>query len=1068
MSKLKIFRSSAGSGKTYQLASEYIKLALQDPDFKYSHILAVTFTNKATAEMKARIILFLQKIANGKDEVLIKTLSTELNLDKETLQHRASIALTKILHHYSLFSVSTIDSFYQRILRSFARETGLIGNFNIELDAQKVLDEVLDLLMDDLGDNKLLTNWLLQYSFERLEQSKNWDIRNELGKFAREIFSTAFKEHEDEFLSIENISEKFDSVIKELNKIIYGFEKHMAGIGKEAEQYILTKGIDIGDFSGGAKRSTFNIFIKIQNNEFNFTTTNLKCLEDKEKWYAQKSPKKELIREAVDEKLDELLHQAYNYYQKNYPEYLSAKVVLENIYTLGIYHEIFEKLAHYKAENDLFLLADTGNFLKDIIADNEAPFIYEKIGAWYDHFLIDEFQDTSYLQWNNFLPLIKNSLAAQQQCLLVGDAKQSIYRWRGGDWSLILDQVQRDIFEEQLNYQFLTTNWRSAPPIVNYNNAVFEMLPQLLSRYFEEQVTDRLDADFKDKYCNNILELYKNVTQQTATHNEEKAGYVEFQFIENQKTSSEWKEEALEWLKQKIEALLENGFQLSDMVILVRSSREGREIVTYLQQLNARYLKTPNSKYNYKAISDESLLIKDHPAIRFIISSLKTILQPSDTIAVEELKTSLLEIRSNMALSIDPAAEHLNFEKVLASFSSLSNYEISEITEHLIRQFDLHKITGATAYLLTFKEALMEFLQKQTSDLATLLNWWEENKDKLAVKMPESVNAIRVMTIHKSKGLEFPVVLIPFCNWEIDHRASQNNYIWCTSEHKPYDALGVLPVKYSSKLEDTYFSNDYFKEKHLAYIDNLNLTYVAFTRAEEALMMCGAVKKSNKNFRLSKISDTLFMAMNNADFELQTYFSQDTGKFIYGDLPPREPEDQSSEEANTLSEYYSSPWQEKVKIKYEASEVLEEIEDRQNINYGLLVHDVLSKVKYHDDFGQVIDQYKWSGLLNDEDYSNVKDQLDRALSNPEINKLFSKGKLIKTEVPIFTSEGKEIRPDRVIIGESETTVVDFKTGKPEPKHKSQVLQYKKVLEQMGYQNVKAKVVYVLQNQVIEF
>jgi len=1063
MSAIKIFSSSAGSGKTYRLALEYLKLALQDPHFKFRHILAVTFTNKATTEMKNRIIAFLKKVALHEDPGLMATLEAELNIEEQTLKQRATTLLSSILHNYSVFSISTIDAFYQRILRSFARETGLIGSFNLELDHQKVLDEVIDRMLDSLGENKPLTDWLVAYSFDSIKEGKNWDVRRELRRFAREIFTEAFRAHEQEFLEEENLNQALKEILDETSRIKSVYENQMKAYGDEAVRFIEKKGLVPSDF----KRGVFTPFLKFREKDFTFTATLINCLQDKAQWYAKTSKLKSLIVEAVDERLDTLLRDCHTYHQSNFPLYQTAVVVRENLYALGIVNQIHRYMRDYRAEQDIFLLSDTNQFIHDIIGENDVPFIYEKTGSWYDHFLIDEFQDTSSLQWANFRPLIRNSLASGDPCLIVGDAKQSIYRWRGGDWSLIVEGVENDLGHDSLDYHVLDTNWRSMGKLIQFNNEIFKGLPGIFESYFRSLLKEEgIEQD--EHMSRHFKALYQHARQSMADDSLKDMGMVEYKFIDYTQPAAEWKQAALVWLKEAIMELMDSGFNLSDMAILVRSKGEGREVVNFLTRNTGRHGEP------FRVISNESLLIKDHPVIRFVTACFQLILRSHDQVAKEELKTALVDLELENSGNIREALQSNTLEKIVAGLQPLLSLDILEMYEQIIRKYALNDTPGAPAYLMAFKEAMMDYLLHHTSDLASFLTWWSEEAHKIAIQMPQNMDAIQVLTIHKSKGLEFGAVLLPFCNWEIDHSGGQDNFIWCQCYDPPFNKLGVVPVKYSGKLAKSLFSKDYFEEKHLAFIDNLNLAYVAFTRAREVLLACGTVTKSTKKNitgKYSRISDMIYHLMQHQEFEYSDHFDPDEQIFRLGSLPEYRVSENGESKMISIRGYRSGAWQQQIKIKQSSKEMFDDtlIEQQHNISFGILIHEILAQMVTADvdELEGILASYKCSGMINVEDERMLRQQLDRAFSNPEIAGLFDKKWQVKTEATLITQDKSVVRPDRVLFTDSEAIVVDFKSGKKSERDRSQVLGYKSILQEMGYKHVKAKVVYILQNEVVE-
>ncbi|MCK5699530.1 MAG: UvrD-helicase domain-containing protein, partial [Cyclobacteriaceae bacterium] len=465
-----IYRSSAGSGKTYQLAIEFVAMAINNPNL-FNKILAVTFTNKATKEMKERILSFLLLLANKDDAELLNQVKGKTRLSNEEICANAKIVIGKILHQYSQFSISTIDAFFQKIVKSFAKELGLLGNYKVEPDQDKIKLEIIEQIGDELGEDKELTNWLVDFSFTKVDENRSWNIRPQIESLANEVFKESFRPIEKDLQKIDR--KKFKSFLEQVRKIKIEFEKAMKIKAREAIDLMESHGLSVDDFSykSGGPAGYFNRIITKK--EFDPKSRVAAAIDDPEKWYAKSSPKKVEIQQVVEGGLQELTQAIVDHYNEHIQEYTTANEVLKNFYVFGILSQIIKKLKDYRQENDVMLISDVPVFLTEIIANNDAPFIYEKTGTWFQHYLIDEFQDTSGFQWQNFKPLVENGLSQEFKSLLVGDGKQSIYRWRGGDWNLILHQVKEDLRMYNPADKHLNTNWRSARKIIEFNNEVF-------------------------------------------------------------------------------------------------------------------------------------------------------------------------------------------------------------------------------------------------------------------------------------------------------------------------------------------------------------------------------------------------------------------------------------------------------------------------------------------------------------------------------------------------------------------------------------------------------------------
>ena len=475
-----IYRSSAGSGKTRTLAKEYLKLALQSRAGYFRHILGVTFTNKSTQEMKDRILAYLNDFSQGKQNDLSRELQSELKLDTQTFQSHAEEVRALVLHNYSQFSISTIDAFFQRVIRSFTREAGLAGDYRLEVENDPIMEEVVDNLIDEVGSNELLTDWVVKFANQELENERAWDVRTSLLEFSKQIFRDEFKDIEEELSKSTADPEFFKNLLNVLTKQKQLFLSTIKGKANEAVSLIRSNHYEFDDFKYAAG-GVFSYLIKISKiesvNDFDDEKKGKRAEGDYQQsinWPAKDSPHKAALQKLAEDRLIPLLNEILEFRAKHYRSALSAQVVLSNFYSFGLIADISRKLKEYKDENSIMLLADAPHFLNGVIRDSDTPFIYEKVGSFYKNFLIDEFQDTSRMQWQNFFPLLTNALDQNDRSLIVGDVKQAIYRWRGGDLSLLQQEVEALIGANRVESKYLNSNYRSSKSVVEFNNAVFK------------------------------------------------------------------------------------------------------------------------------------------------------------------------------------------------------------------------------------------------------------------------------------------------------------------------------------------------------------------------------------------------------------------------------------------------------------------------------------------------------------------------------------------------------------------------------------------------------------------
>lgn len=1073
-----IYRSSAGSGKTYQLAIEFVALAIKDPNL-FNKILAVTFTNKATKEMKERILSFLLKLANNEAPELLEQVAEKTELSDETIALNAQLVVGKILHQYSQFSISTIDAFFQKIVKSFAKELGLLGNYKVELDQDKIKQEVIDQIIDELGDDKELTSWLVDFSLAKVDENKSWNIRPQIETLANEVFKESFRPIEKSIQQIKGAA--FKSHLERVEKIKNHFEQDMRTKAKKAMDLILSHGLLVDDFSykTSGPAGYFGRILNIK--DFDPKVRVMDALENPEKWSSKSSPKKHEIQTVVEGGLQQLSISLVEYYKEHIQEYTTATEILRNFYVFGILSHIVAKLKEYRQENDIMLISDVAIFLKEIIAENETPFIYEKTGTWYQHYLIDEFQDTSGYQWQNFKPLVENGLAQELKSLLVGDGKQSIYRWRGGDWNLILNQVKEDLSRYTPAEKQLNTNWRSARKIVAFNNEIFTYLPLLISGEFKNKIEGLSLPENEKKVLStmskDVEHLYEDVAQKVAAKNlEPSKGRIEI--VAHQKEADNpygrqaWKESVLEEFPTVIERLQDAGFEARDIAVLVRKSDEGKRILERL----IKHKKSTEAKegYCYDAISSESLFLGNAKVIRLLINTIKYCLNPEDKISFAEIcynhrhlqgGENATSTNKDLQFILDGEALPAAFFKEMESLIRLPVYEM---IERIIQLFDLghaqHK-----GYLQAFQDLVLEYFSNESKDINDFLIWWENKGKRKSIQMPDSINAIRVLTIHKSKGLEFKAVLVPFCDWKLDHDATKDNFLWCKTDQQPFADIGYMPLKYSTRLEQSYFARDYFEEMFKAHIDNLNLLYVVLTRAEEFLMInCPPPSNGLKN-----VGDLVLKGIEQLSQKQEDYVTlQDDDsikRYTIGLLDGEKNGKRAINQVGFISNYKSSDWRNKIAVRKKGGILFDPdaLEQKAKINYGLLVHEILSKIKNEKEVEILTDTYELEGIISKQERTTLIEQLNIIFSNPQVQRWFNTDWEVKAEVPIIVRDDYPKRPDRVLLQGKNAIIIDFKTGKEKPNDKKQVMEYSDLLKEMGYLNVQAHLLYIGLNKVIK-
>ena len=1081
--KLAVYRSSAGSGKTYTLTKIYLSLALQSPDY-FRHILAVTFTNKATQEMKSRIIATLDGLSRGKYQTLAAELGEAAGVHPQAVPTRAQEVLSYLLHEYSHFSVSTIDSFFQKVIRAFAREIGLQGGFTVELDQYKVLGALVDQVLESLSDpkQKQLRSWLVNFASEQLEEGANWDIRRELETLGREIFQETYKQQHPIGSTTDETFTALAEARKELVKIKKQFENTLINLGTQALFVMEEAGVTVDDFKykgtgAAAWLARQAEGVNRRNSEWSYLPKKRvqDCYHDMEQLLG-KNPSQ--AQQEAAEALHPLLVRTVDFVNEGAEAYQTVATVLRYFYSFGILSYLDRAVARYRDTEEVMLISDANDFLQRIIDGNDTPFIYEKVGAFYQHYLIDEFQDTSAFQWLNLRPLVLNSLAEEQFNLVVGDVKQSIYRWRGGDWRLLLEGLNRDVGQHRMLEESLATNYRSLPEIIHFNNAVFAEAPALLERTFADGLPEgaegweteaqKLGLAYADAY-----QLLKPDARYPA------AGYARVEFLSQEEADeASMNDLALAKLPGWLEELQTAGFALRDVAFLVRTKREGQLIADFLLQYQGEH---PNSPYRYDVISSEALALDSAPAVRILLYALAYLHQPEDPIVRAQL---VYEYQQYVAGKVPQEELHEVFyqareeqpnnlpEPFVAQQERLSRLPLFDCVEALIPLLGVDQLAGQFAYLQGFQDAVLDYTRQEQRDLGGFLEWWNNTGKGRAVQVPEQLNAARILTIHKSKGLQYKAVLIPFAGWALDHRSHQANFLWVKSQLPALQGLGAVPVRYTSRLAETEFKGYYHQERMQALLDNLNLLYVAFTRAEEVLWVAAPQPKTEN--KVNTAADLLWnLAPTLAEQEAASW-EEDTLTLSWGEPFPAKATEAPEREAG-WQQYPAARWRERLRIRHTAEDFfhLQETGKAATVEYGTMAHRLLALIHTADQVEAAVATLKREGQIsgaNPGEQEAVVALVKRVINLPAIRDWFTDAWTVKTEVPILPKSGELKRLDRVMIQGDRALVVDFKTGLPHPnteeQHRKQVSYYTYLLKEMGYTQIEGYLMYLQANEPI--
>ncbi|MBT1704125.1 UvrD-helicase domain-containing protein, partial [Chryseosolibacter indicus] len=953
----------------------------------------------------------------------------------------------------------------------------LVGDYRLEVEQDEVLQEVVDNLIDELGSNKELTDWVVDFAKENLENERAWDVRYSLIEFSKEIFREEFKHIEDDVNRVAGQKGFFKNLKNTLWAIKGKFFAEVSTPAQEALKIIESNGWSVEDFSYG-KNSGLLTFFKTFAFEKNISKIKSpgerirNHFTQPQKWPSKTTRHNATIQRVAGDKLVPLLETILDVYDTSIKQALSAEVALKNLYVFGLITDISRKLKEYKDENNLMLLADAPKFLNGVIQDSDTPFIYEKVGSFYRNYLIDEFQDTSGMQWKNFQPLIVNSLDQGHTSLVVGDVKQAIYRWRGGDLNLLQQEIVPLIGDARVKVENLDTNYRSASEVINFNNAVFKTASTLLSQQTLTDITQK---------------AYLDVAQAVARKNEK--GFVQVEFIQEEKeengdamnfrpgnedestTAARWTEIALQRMTFALEQLQLKGAALRDIAILVRKNDEGQRIAAHL--LNFKNSEDARKDCRYDVVSNESLRIDGASSVNLLLGAMYYLLNGEDAIARAQLAYEYARLHepSRVFSDVFTITNQTIFENNLPEeFTKQKNLlrklGILELTETLIKIFKLQDIEGELVYLQTFQNLVLDFYNRERNDLGSFLEWWEDNKHKKSIQISGEVDAIQILTVHKSKGLQFKYVIIPFCSWGLDHDNWQAPNLWVRSKESPFNEAGYIPVKYSKNLEETYFADYYTEEKTRTYLDNLNLLYVALTRAEVGMFITAPAPevRSSKD----SVASVLYHCLNHGD-TLRPQWNEETLTWTSGEWMLQPSVSKSDSNAIQLSRYFTFDWRNNLIIKRSGSEFFNgSIEDqREKINYGIHIHEVLSRVQYEEDVADVLDEITIEGIISLQEKAIVEEELKSLFSIPQIKDWFSKDWSVKTEVPILLPDGDENRVDRLLIKDKTAVIIDFKTGTPKKSDNAQVQQYIDILRQMNYTKIEGYLLYVRDKEIVE-
>ena len=781
--------------------------------------------------------------------------------------------------------------------------------------------------------------------------------------------------------------------------------------------------------------------------------------------------------------MNQLLNDSIQVYDTRSENYQTAITISRFIYTLGILTDLIKQVREYCLEKNLFLISDVGALLKEIIEGNDAPFIYEKTGTLFNHFMIDEFQDTSWIQWQNFQPLLENSLAENHDCMVVGDVKQSIYRWRNSDWKILSEQLGREFKAPRIRTMPLKANWRSRENIVRFNSRFFSEAALSLENQFLSSLDERASGEERIKNLSGkITRAYEDTFQEIPDKEKKGGGFIRLKLFD--KKEKDWKDQVKTELPSLIDKLLERGYNPGDICLLVRNNQDGRDIVTSL--LLQKAAGADPGKFQYEVLSNESLFLETSSAVTLVVSILRYLHTPDDRIngafMLSEYNRyfnpdSPSDLGFLESLSKDPGSLYKMVEdsfpqEFVNGIPVLPYLPLYEIIERIIRNFNLHRVDSEVPFIQAFLDVVIEFSRNETSDLQSFLEWWKTEGPKKTICASDQKNAIRVLTIHKAKGLEFPVVIIPYCDWKLDHITSKQNIIWCEPAGKPFDALELVPVNYSSKLAGTIFYDDYYNEKLHAFVDNLNLLYVAFTRPVDKLYVFSPADREGDMKQAGDLIYHVIQSMNvkkepgemeSSHFGKPVSWNEETMQLIIGADQAVSQERERPQNIITMrTDRPADIPTNRLLLNLHKSDyfVMEDDAKTARIDHGNLMHELFEHIKTAKDLEYALNRLLIKGKISAGLAEKMQKEAGEMLSDPKVQDWFSKKWEVKTEADILLKNRKIRRPDRVMLKDKEAIVVDYKFGEVEEEsYKSQIRQYMKYLVEMGYTEVRGYIWY---------
>ncbi|MBU2650531.1 MAG: UvrD-helicase domain-containing protein [Bacteroidetes bacterium] len=1030
-----VYKSSAGSGKTFTLVKEYLNLVLLDPG-KYRRILAITFTHKAAAEMRGRILSTLEKFSHPDqnlqkgDKTLMEKLTQSTGLPEEEIRSRSVRVLGLILHNFSDFAISTIDSFIYRIIRSFSFDLRYPANFEVELDTESFISRAVDILLSRVGKDEMLTKILVKFTGVRTDEEKNWNIEHNLQSFASHLLREEIFPHLSVLTALQ--PEDLLSADQKMAAFRKKFEAELINLGLQAYDVITASGLSYSAFYQG-NRGIMRYFEYLRDGRIDKIEPNsyVKDTVGRDSWAGSKTDPADAAKiEQIKPELLSIYRKIETLRETEEGKYHLLGLLRQNIYPVAVLNEFLRVFLEIRHDENLIHISEFNKSIADVIMKEPVPFVYERVGEKYEHYLVDEFQDTSELQWTNLIPLFENTLAYGRFNMLVGDAKQAIYRWRSGDVEQFialpgfspnhkgLSPGTRLLFKEQGKVENLDENYRSKQEIVSFNNDFFSIISEL----FPPLVKD-VFGDVQQKVPGN-----------------KHGGYVQIRRFDKGFDKESYEAATMDSITSVVRDLLDSGFALNDIAVITRKNISGSRIASHLLS------------QGYRVVSGEALLLRSSPKVRFVVALLKLLVLPYDEVSMSVVirylsqdgrfgDKSLHDMLNLISNGNEKAGLNniMGFAGIDFNTAKLKALTVYDLVEEIIRNCHLNE--DFDPYLQFFLDSILQADVKRKLTLRDWLKWWEQNEYKQAAVLPEDSDAIRIMTIHKAKGLQFPAVIFPFADLDINNKTFSRKESWIEPEENEGEGLRLGLIPLSKSLEKTRFAYLYREEFEKTYLDVVNMAYVAMTRPSERLyIMLKGAPESGEGESFNKM----------IDFYLGTKGLPIPDSYEHGTKENKTGNAQITCPPVLLKSMISSNWHKRILISLNTPGQWDVSDPEGKRQKGNTLHRIMAGIRSKSDLEEKILQLQKQKYIEGISSAMIISALTKLLDNPSCTILFEDGWSVLNEQEITLENGQIVRPDRLLLKENRIRIFDFKTGSPDETHKLQIRNYADILHQMGY------------------